>query len=34
MSDGGPKYEIIPWLMNESSFALSVKLAARKIDFS
>lgn len=32
--DGVRKYKIIPWLMNEGSFTLSVKLAAQKIDFS
>lgn len=32
--DGVRKYTLLPWLMNEGSFTLSVKLAAQKIEFS
>lgn len=32
--DGVRSYKIIPWLMNEGSFTLNVKLAAQKIEFS
>jgi uncharacterized protein len=32
--DGVREYEIYPWLMNEGSFSLTVKLAAQKIEFS
>lgn len=27
-------YEIYPWLMNEGSFSLSIKLAAQRIEFA
>ncbi len=32
--DGVRTYEIYPWLMNEGSFTLSVKLAAQRIEFA
>lgn len=32
--DGVRTYKIIPWLMNEGSFTLSINLAAQKIDFA
>ncbi|MGE3148144.1 MAG: YciI family protein [Pseudorhodoplanes sp.] len=32
--DGVRTYRILPWLMNEGSFTLTVKLAAQQVDFS
>jgi uncharacterized protein YciI len=32
--DGVRTYKIIPWLMNEGSFTLSVKIAAQKIEYA
>jgi uncharacterized protein YciI len=32
--DGVRTYKIIPWLMNEGSFTLSVNLAAQKVSFA
>ena len=32
--DGVRTYKVIPWLMNEGSFTLSVNLAAQKIEFA
>jgi hypothetical protein len=32
--DGVRTYKVIPWLMNEGSFTLSIKLAAQKVEFS
>ncbi|MGH7002061.1 MAG: YciI family protein [Stellaceae bacterium] len=32
--DGVRSYEILPWLMNEASFTLSVNLAAQQVSFS
>ena len=32
--DGVRTYKVIPWLMNEGSFTLSVNLAAQKISFA
>ncbi len=31
--DGVRTYTLLPWLMNEGSFTLTVRLAAQKIDF-
>ena len=32
--DGVRTYKIIPWLMNEGSFTLSISLAAQSVEFS
>ena len=32
--DGVRTYRLIPWLMNEGSFTLSIKLAAQQVEFS
>jgi len=32
--DGVRTYKIIPWLMNEGSFTLSITLAAQKVSFT
>ena len=32
--DGVRSYKIIPWLMNEGSFTLTVKIAAQKIEYA
>lgn len=32
--DGVRRYEILPWLMNEGSFTLSIQLAAQQVTFS
>ena len=33
-ASGARNYTLLPWLMNEGSFSLVVKLAGQKVDFA